>query len=159
MENYTAVVDFPFARLAIVAHGLVQRVEFVGKDVALLAPCNELSVEVCRQLWAYAEDAQFAFSLPLEHEGTEYRLRIWAALREIPVGEVRSYGALAKQTGSGPRAVGGACRHNPIPVITPCHRIVSAHSMGGFAGQKESSKTQDLLEIKRWLLRHEGVVF
>lgn len=97
-----------------------------------------------------------ATSLVLAPIGTEYRQMIWQLLREIPLGEVRSYGDLAqeaavrmgKEKGSA-RAVGGAVGHNPISIIVPCHRVVGANgSLTGFGGG---------IKRKLWLLEHEGV--
>ena len=66
----------------------------------------------------------------------------------------RTYRDLAEQLGSVPRAVGQACRANPCPIVVPCHRVVAVKGLGGFAGDRAGRK----LAIKRWLLRHEGVV-
>jgi methylated-DNA-[protein]-cysteine S-methyltransferase len=73
-------------------------------------------------------------------------------LRSIPPGRTRTYGELASKLGTSARAVGGACRANPCPVVVPCHRVVAANGLGGFAGDTSGRK----LEVKRWLLRHEG---
>ena len=78
----------------------------------------------------------------------------WAALQDIPAGTVLTYGELARQLDSAARAIGGACRNNPIPILIPCHRVVGQQGLGGYAG----AVTGDPLGIKRWLLRHEGVV-
>jgi methylated-DNA-[protein]-cysteine S-methyltransferase len=76
-----------------------------------------------------------------------------AALQDIPPGTVRTYAELARQLGSAARAVGGACRNNPVPILIPCHRVVGQQGLGGYTG----ALTGDPLGIKRWLLRHEGV--
>lgn len=84
--------------------------------------------------------------------GTAFQRRVWAALREIPVGQTTSYGALAASIGSprAVRAVGLANGANPIGVIVPCHRVIGANGhLTGYGGG---------LERKRWLLRHEGVL-
>jgi methylated-DNA-[protein]-cysteine S-methyltransferase len=101
----------------------------------------------------YFEDARSAISLPLDMRGTPFQLRAWQALRQIPCGQTRNYGQLARQLNTSPRAVGNACRANPCPIVVPCHRVVSQSGIGGFSGQTRG----ELLEIKRWLLRHEGV--
>ena len=82
--------------------------------------------------------------------GTKFQKRVWAALRDIPWGHVRTYGGVAADVGSprGMRAVGAANGANPIPVIIPCHRVVEAgHTLGGYSGG---------LDRKRFLLRLEG---
>lgn len=88
-------------------------------------------------------------AIPVETGGTAYQQIVWAALREIPVGTVTSYGALAKQIGSVARAVGITNSLNPIGIIVPCHRVIGADgTLTGYAGG---------LHRKEWLLRHEGV--
>ena len=69
--------------------------------------------------------------------GTAFQQRVWSALQDIPVGETKSYGEVAKQLGSpkAVRAVGGACGANPIPLLIPCHRVLAANDeLGGFSG-------------------------
>ncbi len=108
-----------------------------------------------RQLAAYFADGSHRFSLPLLLHGTPFQQRVWAALRRIPPGEVRTYGQLARTLGSGARAVGSACRRNPVPLVVPCHRVVGAGGLGGYSGAVEGSR----LAVKRWLLKHEGAVW
>ncbi|MCB2264142.1 MAG: methylated-DNA--[protein]-cysteine S-methyltransferase [Candidatus Thiosymbion ectosymbiont of Robbea hypermnestra] len=109
---------------------------------------------VREQLRAYFEDAGHGFDLPLNLRGTAFQRRVWAALREIPAGCTVTYGELAHRLGTGARAIGGACRANPCPIVVPCHRVVAGNGLGGFAGDASGRK----LAIKRWLLRHEGAV-
>ena len=90
-------------------------------------------------------------SIPLFEKGTPFQKRVWKALRSIKSGEVITYGELAKKLDSGARAVANACRHNPIAIVTPCHRVVSSTGMGGYMGQTEGV----FVEIKRMLLEHE----
>jgi len=84
--------------------------------------------------------------------GTAFQRRVWSALLDIPWGESMTYAELARRLGSAPRAVGGALRANPIPILIPCHRVVAASALGGYAGAGELGQAR-----KRWLLRHEGV--
>ena len=65
-----------------------------------------------------------------------------------------TYGEMAKKLDSSPRAVGNACRANPLPIIIPCHRVVSQSGIGGYGGHTEG----EVLAIKEWLLHHEGVI-
>ncbi len=90
--------------------------------------------------------------LPLELRGTPFQLRVWQALREIPVGEVRNYAEVARGLGiaDGARAVAGACARNPVALLVPCHRIVP--KSGGVGGYRWGE------HIKRWLLAGEGGV-
>jgi methylated-DNA-[protein]-cysteine S-methyltransferase len=123
-----------------------------------LAPQTPLAAEAVRQIRAYLADPAFAFGLPLRPQGTLFQRRVWGAIAEIPCGAVESYGAVAKKIRSGPRAVGGACGANPYPLVVPCHRVVSAAGLGGFGGVGGAGAGADfLLDIKRWLLTHEGL--
>jgi len=74
--------------------------------------------------------------LPLSPIGSTFRQSVWTVLREIPYGEVTTYGGIAKKLGvKSSRAVGGAVGHNPISIIIPCHRVVGANgSLTGYAG-------------------------
>ena len=90
--------------------------------------------------------------LPLELRGTPFQLRVWEALREIPVGEVQSYAEVARGLGvaGGARAVAGACARNPVALLVPCHRVVP--KSGGVGGYRWGER------IKRWLLAGEGAL-
>ena len=105
------------------------------------------------QLAAYFSDGRASFDLPLSMQGTPFQQRVWAAMRAIPAGRTRTYGDIARELGSAARAVGQACRSNPLPIVVPCHRVVACSGLGGFAGDTSGRK----LAVKRWLLRHEGV--
>lgn len=88
-------------------------------------------------LRAYAAGRQTAFALPLRPEGTPFQQRVWALLREIPFGETRTYGEIARLLGQpgAARAVGQACRVNPLLVLIPCHRVCGAKGdVRGYAG-------------------------
>lgn len=88
-------------------------------------------------------------TIPLIESGTPFQRRVWAALRAIPAGEVRTYGDIAKAVGNpqGARAVGMACNRNPILLLTPCHRVVGANgALGGFGCGVEAKVTLLTLE-------------
>ncbi len=116
---------------------------------------NPLLKQLRSELNAYFDDKQFHFSVPLELHGTAFQQRVWRALSKIPVGKTSTYGQLAKQLNSSPRAIGNACRANPVPIIIPCHRVLAKQGLGGYDGQTSGER----LDIKRWLLKHEGVSF
>jgi O-6-methylguanine DNA methyltransferase len=91
-------------------------------------------------------------SIPTARIGSDFQQRVWAALRAIPAGETRSYGALAAAIGqpSASRAIGLANGANPIGIVVPCHRVIGANgALTGYAGG---------VERKAWLLRHEGAM-
>lgn len=115
---------------------------------------DALGWEVARQLGEYFRGERRAFDLPLAPEGTAFRLRVWDALRAIPFGETRTYQEVADAVECrAARAVGQANRHNPLPIVVPCHRVLAANGIGGYAGQSGAAPS---LDAKRWLLRHEG---
>ena len=91
-------------------------------------------------------------TIEFDEYGTPFQKQVWQQLREIPEGETKSYGEIAQSIGSGARAVANACRKNPLVIITPCHRVVSANGLGGYMGSVDGKN----IEIKRWLLKHEG---
>jgi methylated-DNA-[protein]-cysteine S-methyltransferase len=105
------------------------------------------------QLNAYFEDARSGFDLRIALGGTRFQRRVWQAVRSIPTGTTRTYGDLAEGLATSARAVGGACRANPCPIVVPCHRVVARDGLGGFAGDVSGRR----VAVKRWLLRHEGV--
>jgi methylated-DNA-[protein]-cysteine S-methyltransferase len=108
--------------------------------------------EARRQLAAYFARRLRDFDLPIALDGTAFRQRVWAAMQAIPYGETRSYGEIAMELGSAPRAVGGACGKNPVAIIVPCHRILaSGRQIGGYSGGAG-------IATKRSLLALEGAV-
>lgn len=84
---------------------------------------------------------------------TPFQLKVLNQLKRIPYGETRTYGEIAKILKTSPRAVGNACRKNPIPIVIPCHRVVAANGIGGYDGATQGRT----LQIKHQLLRLEGV--
>jgi methylated-DNA-[protein]-cysteine S-methyltransferase len=94
-------------------------------------------VETERQLNEYFAGRRQTFSLKLDVAGTEFQRKVWRALLEIPFGQTRSYGEIAKRIGTpaAVRAVGAANGRNPISIVAPCHRVVGATGkLTGFAG-------------------------
>ncbi|MEO6412424.1 MAG: methylated-DNA--[protein]-cysteine S-methyltransferase [Pedococcus sp.] len=109
---------------------------------------DSLSAAVA-QLSEYFAGERTDFSLPLAPRGDEFQLKVWALLREIPYGQTRCYGDLARALGdvSLSQRVGWANGRNPISIIVPCHRVIGADgSLTGYAGG---------LERKRFLLALE----
>jgi methylated-DNA-[protein]-cysteine S-methyltransferase len=156
LKIYQARLAMPFGVLGVVTEGeTLTQIDFLPAETPLLQAQTPLAQEICSQLQAYAADPNFRFNLPLQPHGTPYQHRVWQALLEIHSGQTETYGALAKQLGSAPRAVGQACGANPIPVIIPCHRVLAKTGLGGFMNHAEGSP----LQIKRWLLEHEHARF
>lgn len=125
-----------------------QRAAF-GVELAEVKPLPEAYEEPLR---AYLAGAPVdPTSLPVDVEGTAFRLRVWQALRRIDRGRVRSYAAIAQDIGAprATRAVGAANGANPVAIVIPCHRVVEKTlGLGGYSSG---------LERKRFLLELEGV--
>jgi len=98
----------------------------------------------------YFDGEALPFTLPLRPYGTPYRQRVWARLMQIGHGDTVTYSAMALEVGGSARSVGGAVGANPIPVIIPCHRVVSTAGIGGYSGDGG-------LEDKRFLLHLESL--
>jgi methylated-DNA-[protein]-cysteine S-methyltransferase len=148
------VMDTPLGRLGIRLQGeRVAAVEFPDARVRLKPAATPFARQVESAISRWLRDAGSQLALPLTPPGSDFQSRVRAALLAIPPGEVRSYGELARQLGSSARAVGGACRRNPVPILVPCHRVVGAAGPGGYGGHTGGAA----LRRKLWLQRHERV--
>lgn len=119
--------------------------EWEPRDTALLR-------ETRKQLAAYFAGRLRTFDLPIATRGTTFQRRVWHALRDIPYGDTRSYGDIARHLGkpTATRAVGAANGRNPVPIVVPCHRVLGSDgSLTGFGGG---------IDTKRFLLRLEGAL-
>ena len=134
---------------------MISKIDYLPPKTALHPPRNELAKAFSIQCIQYFKDASSVFDVPLKPAGTAHQQKVWNATLAIGVGETSTYGEIAKKIKSGPRAVGTACGANPYPLVTPCHRVVSAQGLGGF--MKEDSPGF-YRQIKIWLLKHEGVL-
>lgn len=104
---------------------------------------TDLLKEAARQLKEYFLYKRKEFELPLEPTGTDFQQKVWKALLDIPFGETRSYGEIAKNIGkpTAARAVGMANNKNPIPIFIPCHRVIGTNgSLVGYGGGLETKK-------------------
>ena len=105
---------------------------------------------VVEQLEGYFCGALDAFDVPLDAEGSPFQVAVWRALLDVPYGETRRYGDIAKavKQPKSARAVGLACNQNPVMIVVPCHRVVGANgSLTGYGGG---------MTRKKWLLQHEA---
>ena len=157
MQPYDAIASAPTFAIGIHCDAdEIRELVFLppqADKAAANTPAGRLARETARQICAWLADPDFVFGLPLMPCGTPFRQKVWAAIRDIPRGETRSYGDIAALLKSAPRAVGGACGANPFPLIVPCHRVISASGgLGGFAHQDSDGFH---LNVKRWLLAHE----
>lgn len=149
-------LDSPVGRLRLVSNGrALIRIEFEGQaqvtaeDQEKADPALTLAAT---QLREYFRGERRDFDLPLAPGGTPFQRSVWAALSDIPFGEVRSYLDIARAIGNSAavRAVGAANGRNPLPIVVPCHRVIGSDgSLTGFAGG---------LEAKTRLLQLEGAI-
>lgn len=149
MENRIRI-DSPIGTLTLAEEDgaltklLFEECEPAGERTALLS-------EAARQLEEYFAGRLSEFDLPLNPAGTPFQKKVWKALCDIPYGETRSYGDIARAVDSPKafRAVGMANHCNPISIIIPCHRVIGSDgSLTGYGGG---------LDKKIYLLQLEGV--
>ena len=105
--------------------------------------------EASRQLAEYFSGQRREFDIQIRPEGTEFQKRVWKEISAIPYGQTCSYGEIARALGkpNAARAVGTACGKNPLWIVVPCHRVVGAKGLGGYAGGEENKKF--LLELEQ----------
>jgi methylated-DNA-[protein]-cysteine S-methyltransferase len=145
-----AVIPSPIGDLTLVVdEGAVTHL-LMGDPGGDVGPRDDQALPAARQqLDEYFAGERREFDLPLAPRGDDFKQRVWALLREIPYGETRSYGDLARALGdvSLSRAVGTANARNPISIVVPCHRVIGSDgSLTGYAGG---------LDRKRFLLALE----
>jgi methylated-DNA-[protein]-cysteine S-methyltransferase len=151
MNLYTAYYRSPVGLLK------VQCSDRYIKSVTFFDSVNEMEnadhklLQTCvKQLEEYFAGKRKVFNLPLNQDGTDFQMKVWQLLYQIPYGKTISYNVLAKQYGDlkAIRAVASANGKNNLAIIVPCHRVIgSDHSLVGYAGG---------LSRKRWLLDHEA---
>lgn len=156
-SQYDVYMKTPFSNLGLRFQDAflieIAFLEDTGPNMSLSAEAEK----VCEQINRYCASQlpNMHFDVKLKTIGTAFQRKVWEALQHIPVGEVVTYGELARKLNTSARAVGNACRNNPISVIIPCHRVVARAGIGGFSGATQGRP----LNIKKWLLNHEGVHF
>jgi methylated-DNA-[protein]-cysteine S-methyltransferase len=137
----------PFGPVTLLeAGGLLLRLDWRA-DPGETSPLLE---EAARQMAAYFDRRLDRFDLPLDW-GSGLNAAVRRAMAEIPLGETRTYGQLAKLVGAPAQAVGQACGANPLPILIPCHRVTGTDWFGGFSAPGG-------VETKAALLRHEGAL-
>ena len=145
---FTVVTDEQ-ANLLAAAFGGIEALDHVFKHETAIADADATS-EARRQVEQYFAGTRQDFDLPLAPRGSEFQTRFWRDLAAVPYGTTTTYGAMAKDLGSSPRAIGRANATNPICLILPCHRVIG--SDGSLTGYAYGT------DIKRALLDHERAV-
>ena len=144
-------VPTPIGRFLLEAEdGVLVRALPCGQIDQPQNPCALLQ-EAAQQLQAYFAGTLQRFSIPLAPEGTAFSQAVWQALTRIPYGQTWTYGQLAEKIGhpGAARTVGSAAGRNPCLIFVPCHRLVAANGLGGFAYGLEMKKKLLKLECGR----------
>lgn len=141
-----AALDTPLGPVWVEAQG--PAITASGWGEACRATSDPVLIGALAQLAAYFGGTRKGFDLPLAHGRTGLQAKVLAALQAIPQGETRTYGDLSKALGAPAQAIGQACGANPLPILIPCHRVLSASGLGGFSAPGG-------VDAKVWLLRHE----
>lgn len=129
-------------RVVLEAQGAIRE---VGNGDAL-----DLARMAKEQILSFLAGETKAFTVALDLHGTPFQMAVWEFLRTIPYGRTTTYGEVATRLGKSraPRAVGAACKANPLPIIIPCHRVVGGNgSLTGFNGGIKLK--QSLIEIEK----------
>ncbi|MCB9170203.1 MAG: methylated-DNA--[protein]-cysteine S-methyltransferase [Flavobacteriales bacterium] len=145
-------LETPIGKLWIESDGeLITRTAFTAIRGRTGRPPKVLT-DAGRQIEQYLRRRRKRFDLPLQQLGTRFQRMVWRSIDEIPFGTTRTYGAIGAEIGGKAiaRTVGQACGSNPLPLLVPCHRVISADGLlTGYVGG---------LWRKRWLLQHEGAL-
>lgn len=148
-EKFHTMVPSPVGELLLMSDGTaLTGLHFAGGKWELEIPEGSVEdrsrfTDVITQLEEYFEGTRTEFDLALAPTGTDFQLKVWAALRTIPYGETWSYGELARTIGqpNAFRAVGLANGKNPIAIIVPCHRVIGSNGkLVGFGGGMENKQ-------------------
>ena len=150
-QDFDKILPTPLGKLAVrFQNGTITTAEWL-LEYSLANQINYKKGDlISKALNYYFDTAKILDKLKLCPNGTPFQLKVWARLKTIPVGETITYGELAQELNTSSRAIGQACRTNPLVLFIPCHRVVSKTGLGGYMGVEKK------LSIKSWLLEHES---
>lgn len=153
-DRFTSVFPSPVGPLGIItkANTLISITVLPRPAPIKQAVANSYDSMVANEITRYFENPNHPIAINLAPQGTAFQLRVWQALKAIPQGKTHTYGELANVLKTHARAIGQACRRNPLPIVVPCHRIIARTHLGGYAGETSGY----LHDTKTWLLKHEG---
>jgi methylated-DNA-[protein]-cysteine S-methyltransferase len=152
MQHTAAVLDTPIGKISLhTDNQYLLEIQFRHSNTQTFSDDRPLTKTISKVLLAFFKTPHRPFDIPLKTLGTDFQKRVWRAMSNIPAGEVRTYQDLANLLQTSPRAIGNACRANPIPLLIPCHRVVAKNGLGGFSGKTKGA----MLSIKEWLLNNE----
>lgn len=151
-QNYSSIFTTPVEKIGVrIVDDTLTSITWLPDNVPILDSNSSFSNKIQSLILQYLEDGRPLPDIPMTLTGTNFQLKVWNALRNIKMGQVTTYGDLASKLQTNSRAVGQACRTNPVVIFVPCHRVVSASGIGGYMGKKNR------INIKSWLLEHEKV--
>ncbi|MBS0289963.1 MAG: methylated-DNA--[protein]-cysteine S-methyltransferase [Proteobacteria bacterium] len=149
---YDTIINTPIGLIGIqCCDSKLSAIHFLDQHIIPLPSAKppEKVREIAKKIEGFFSKATSLTDLPHVAKGTAFQKKVWRALCKIPLGQTRTYGELAKRLSTSPRAVGMACRTNPLALVIPCHRVVGVTTLGGFCGKRSK------VIIKEWLLAHE----
>jgi methylated-DNA-[protein]-cysteine S-methyltransferase len=154
-RQYDAIFTTEIATIGIQLDGSkLTRVEYLKRRKSQ-RPTTRLAEKIQQKVEKYLDpkskikDLKIAVQLDV----SPFQKKVLKQLTLIPYGQTKTYGEIAKKLKTSARAIGNACRNNPLPIIIPCHRVVAVNGIGGYDGATEGAT----LDIKRQLLQLEGV--
>ncbi len=156
-ENYDAIFSTDIATIGIqLENSKLIKVDYLTNKNNK-KPTSKLAENIQNKIEKYLRDSSKTNNLKIDVklDVTPFQEKVLNQLVLIPYGETKTYGEIAKKLKTSPRAVGNACRRNPVPIVIPCHRVVASKGLGGYSGATEG-ETHD---IKRHLLKLEGVSY
>lgn len=134
---YKAILQTPIGKLGILTRNqFLTKIDFLMPESPLIEPQDEVLSTIATQLHYYFKYPNFKFTLPYQLQGTPFQISVWQALSKITLQKNISYGMLAKKLKTGARAIGNACRMNPLPILIPCHRVVAQKQWVAIKGKK-----------------------
>ena len=155
-KQYDVIFKTDIATIGLLFQGSkLTHVDYLDNK-RMIAAASKLAERVKNNIEKYLKPKSKVKSIKvdLQLQVTPFQHKVLTELQKIPYGETRTYGDIAKKLKTSARAVGNACRNNPLPIVIPCHRVVAANGIGGYDGATEG----EVLDIKVALLRLEGVI-
>jgi methylated-DNA-[protein]-cysteine S-methyltransferase len=154
----TPIGDLTVVREGDLLTGLYFPHHWYKPDPATFGPRNDRGFEgVAGQLEEYLAGTRTVFDLPLKPRGTEFQLRVWELIAQVPYGQTTTYGDLARRLvgrlggrlggRENAQEVGAAVGRNPLCILIPCHRVIGSNGkLAGYAGGLK--RKQKLLELE-----------
>ena len=149
-QHFSTIFTTPVEKIGVsIVDDTVSSITWLPENIPLLDSKSRFTNKIQSLILQYLVDGRPLPDIPLKLTGTSFQLKVWKVLGRLKMGEVISYGELARDLHTSSRAIGQACRTNPVVLFIPCHRVVSVSGIGGYMGK------QNRTNIKKWLLEHE----